>query len=409
MTSLITNTSAMVALQTLRGINNGLDSTNTRVSTGLRINSAQDGAAYWSIATTTRSDNGALGAAKDALALGKSSVDVAKTGMDEALDALKQVKNLLVTASSPDADRSKIQQEIKIQLDRIAGASNSASTSGNNWLSVDSAATGYNAVKSVVGSFSRSSTGVTIDTIDIDTSGVKLYDTNAATTAAVQTAATTGAATYATAVTTYDTAVTTAGTTYTTAVAAAQAVFDASPQAAADQTTLDTAIATATTTRNTALTTAKTTLTTAQTTLTTALDTAGSDDLGIMDQTRVAFGEDGSAVVSTIAGIDISALTGSADDLQKISNYMSIVDDALGDMTDANTTLGANAARIASQSNFAQALIDANDRAIGALVDADMEAESTKLKALQTQQQLAIQSLSIANSSTQNVLSLFRS
>ena len=37
-----------------------------------------------------------------------------------------------------------------------------------------------------------------------------------------------------------------------------------------------------------------------------------------------------------------------------------------------------------------------------------MEEESTKLKALQTQQQLAVQSLSIANSSTQNILVLFR-
>jgi len=50
----------------------------------------------------------------------------------------------------------------------------------------------------------------------------------------------------------------------------------------------------------------------------------------------------------------------------------------------------------------------ANDRTIGVLVDADIEEESTKLKALQTQQQLAVQALSIADSSSQNVLSLFR-
>ena len=51
---------------------------------------------------------------------------------------------------------------------------------------------------------------------------------------------------------------------------------------------------------------------------------------------------------------------------------------------------------------------DANTTAVGALVDANMEEESTKLKALQTQQQLAVQSLSIANASTQNILTLFR-
>ena len=47
-------------------------------------------------------------------------------------------------------------------------------------------------------------------------------------------------------------------------------------------------------------------------------------------------------------------------------------------------------------------------RTVGSLVDADMEEESTKLKALQTQQQLAVQALSIANSNSQNILMLFR-
>ena len=62
-------------LQTLRNINANLDETNKHVSTGLRVNSAADNAAYWSIATTIRSDNGALGAVQDALGVGKSTVD----------------------------------------------------------------------------------------------------------------------------------------------------------------------------------------------------------------------------------------------------------------------------------------------------------------------------------------------
>jgi flagellin len=52
--------------------------------------------------------------------------------------------------------------------------------------------------------------------------------------------------------------------------------------------------------------------------------------------------------------------------------------------------------------------MDAVDRGVGALVDADMSEESTKLQALQTQQQLGIQALSIANSNSQSILSLFR-
>ena len=64
--------------------------------------------------------------------------------------------------------------------------------------------------------------------------------------------------------------------------------------------------------------------------------------------------------------------------------------------------------RINMQDDFVNALSDSLDSGIGRLVDANMEEESSKLSALQTQQQLAIQSLSIANSSSQNILSLFR-
>ena len=55
-----------------------------------------------------------------------------------------------------------------------------------------------------------------------------------------------------------------------------------------------------------------------------------------------------------------------------------------------------------------QALMDSIDRGVGQLVDADMNKESTRLQALQVQQQLGIQALSIANSGSQSILSLFR-
>lgn len=77
-------------------------------------------------------------------------------------------------------------------------------------------------------------------------------------------------------------------------------------------------------------------------------------------------------------------------------------------MTTAASQLGSLANRIDLQTNFVSALGDTIDAGVGKLVDANMEEESSKLTALQTQQQLAIQSLSIANSSAQNVLSLFK-
>ncbi|KAA3498726.1 flagellin, partial [Agrobacterium vitis] len=62
MTSLMTNTAAISALSTLRSISDDMNSTQNRVSSGYKVENASDNAAYWSIATTMRSDNKALGA-----------------------------------------------------------------------------------------------------------------------------------------------------------------------------------------------------------------------------------------------------------------------------------------------------------------------------------------------------------
>jgi flagellin len=85
-----------------------------------------------------------------------------------------------------------------------------------------------------------------------------------------------------------------------------------------------------------------------------------------------------------------------------------VVDSMLTQMTDAASNLGAVNKRVSMQDDFVSNLMDSITKGVGRLVDADMNEESTRLKALQTQQQLGIQALSIANSNSQNVLSLFR-
>ncbi|MGI3170976.1 flagellin [Pseudooceanicola sp. C21-150M6] len=72
------------------------------------------------------------------------------------------------------------------------------------------------------------------------------------------------------------------------------------------------------------------------------------------------------------------------------------------------TSLGIAEKSIETQKEFLTSLSDRLDSGVGAMVDADMEEEAARLQALQVQQQLATQSLSIANSSPQNILSLFR-
>ncbi|GJE66890.1 hypothetical protein LNAOJCKE_4114 [Methylorubrum aminovorans] len=103
----------------------------------------------------------------------------------------------------------------------------------------------------------------------------------------------------------------------------------------------------------------------------------------------------------SIATINIANLVGTTGDAT-LSAVITQVEKAIAKVTDAGTKLGANKTQIDGQKAFVDTLMKANDRTIGILVDADIEEESTKLKALQTQQQLAVQALSIANSGSQD-------
>lgn len=134
---------------------------------------------------------------------------------------------------------------------------------------------------------------------------------------------------------------------------------------------------------------------------------AGATEVGIVDGLRDATGAIAAAGFS-IATLDISALTNSAVDLATLETYILGADSGLNEMTDAATDLGSTKSRIGLQQDFVKNLMDAIDRGVGQLVDADMNEESVKLQALQVKQQLGIQALSIANSNGQSILSLFR-
>jgi flagellin len=305
MSSINTNVAAMTALQTLTHTNKSLLETQNRISTGYRVGEAADNAAYWSIATTMRSDSSALSTVQDALGLGAATVDVAYTGLDKAIKVVGEIKDKLLAARQPGVDRSKIQGEISQLQSNLQDIADAASFTGENWLSVDSGATNYNGTKTVVASFTRTGGSVSIGTISIDTTATELYDAN--------------------------------------------------------------------------------------------------DQSGILDKDRTV-----NSTTFKVSTIDISSLTDSTADLTTLEDYITGVDSSISEMTDAATTLGSVKSRIDLQKDFVSSLMDAIDRGIGQLVDADMNEESTRLQALQVQQQLGIQALSIANSSSQSILSLFR-
>nr|WP_236760543.1 flagellin [Agrobacterium tumefaciens] len=96
------------------------------------------------------------------------------------------------------------------------------------------------------------------------------------------------------------------------------------------------------------------------------------------------------------------------DPAHDLDNYLSGVDAMLQRVISGASTLGAAKTRIDMQTNFAEALMDSIGKGIGRLVDTDMDEASTRLKALQTQQQLAMQALQIANSNAEHIVMLFR-
>ena len=133
------------------------------------------------------------------------------------------------------------------------------------------------------------------------------------------------------------------------------------------------------------------------------------DQSGILDtvNTTTNGGVDYS-IAGASDGFNISSLTDTDADLADLEEIIGVVDAALSDMTDAATALGAAKARVGIQQDFVKGLMDAINRGVGQLVDADMNEESTKLAALQVKQQLGVQALGIANASSQTILSLFR-
>src|SRR3954453_17024579 len=178
--SIMTNASALTALQSLATTNKSLEMTQARISTGYRVATASDNSAYWSIATTMRSDNAALSAVSDALGLGGATIDTQYTALGSTVGndktGLTALKAKLVAAKEPGVDRAKVQAEVSsIQAD-LKNTSDLAVFNGENWLSVDSTTASYNATKSVVSSFSRAGGVVSISTINVNINSIKLYD-----------------------------------------------------------------------------------------------------------------------------------------------------------------------------------------------------------------------------------------
>ena len=397
MTSILTNVAAMAALSTLRSISSGMEETQARVSSGLRVGSASDNAAYWSIATTMRSDNMALAAVEDALGLGAAKVDTAYAGMDSAIEVVKEIKAKLVAATEDGVDKKKIQEEISQLKDQLTSIAQAASFSGENWLQSDLS---VSTTKSIVASFVRSDDGsVSVKKVDyaLTTDNV-LFDTSGGNLGILD-------KTYNVSQKSVTLSVNTDGAS-SPATVAAYSVDDL----IALNATFTTNTVGGVTTQLADVGGTDFYVKVDDTNWVKAIDVTGTGQEALHDEAGVYYGVDtGNAPATNVAAptsIKDINIVGMAS--TQLDALISGVDKALTDMTSAAADLGSIGMRIDMQGEFVKKLSESIDKGIGRLVDADMNEESTRLKALQTQQQLAIQSLSIANSSSEVILSLFR-
>lgn len=170
MVSKNTNVAAYTALQSLRGSESSLSASHGRVATGYRVANPSDNAAYWSIATTMRSDNRSISSVQDALNMAGSVLDTAYNGMSTATDLMSQVKSRLVMARESGVDRDKINTELDEIRQQFRSIAESSSFSKENWLQRSS--TADRGSRDLVGSFVRDGSGkVSVSTINYDING----------------------------------------------------------------------------------------------------------------------------------------------------------------------------------------------------------------------------------------------
>ena len=289
--SVLTNASALIALQNLNSTNNKLAMTQSRVNTGLKVQGAKDNAATWAIAQNQRADTGALESVKTSMNRATSLADVSLAAGSQISDLLIEMREKATAAADPSAtaaSRKAYNDEFQSLLKSLDSFAKNATFDGENILN-GASTTPLNFLANV---------GAT-ETISMTRQNLSLGGVGLVLTAR--------------------------------AASAGPPVVTARP--------------------------------------------AGPPLLDSLENAQEAF-------TAVVAALDTAN--------SKLAE------------------LGAQAKQIEKHNVFVGKLMDSLEVGIGNLVDADMAKESARLQALQVQQQLGAQALSIANQSPQIILSLFK-
>ncbi|MBQ0824756.1 flagellin [Microvirga terrae] len=293
MSSILTNSSALTALQNLNNTQRALSKTQSQISTGLKVATAADNATNWSVSTQMKSDNSVLGTVKDSLKQNSALVKTTTAALSQVVETITKIKEQLTQAKDVDGTAPTAAAgyaEINKALDGLGktldGLVKGANFNGVNLLTGGDATTAGDALRVVTGYSEKTFTSI-----------------------------------------------------------------------------------------------------------------SGPASVNLLSAT--ATGLDGLINLADINAPDAPAGTGS------IATAMGLADDALKVVRELAADFGAVQNQIEAQSKFIEVLSDSLTNGVSAMVDADMNEASTRLQALQTQQQLGVQSLSIANQNSQMILKLF--
>ena len=416
MSSILTNNGAMVALQTLKATNANLAKAQDEIATGKSVSNAKDNAAIWSISKVMEAEVDGFKAISSSLGLGSSIVSTAQAGAEGIGEMLKEMRTAIISAQSLGADdtasRAKVQAGIDALKDQIKTAVSSSQLNGMNLLDGSTASVDF------LASLDRSASGA-VTSGNITVAGHNLAQ--AAYTGKAAFTGTDGVSTNAdSAAATLD-----AGADFTLVIdgTAVFAAGDSVSITLGNKTVSYTFSAADVDGTNTPGDMAAVGLKNAIEalgikTLSVTYDSADPGQLVISnadytdpDTSVVTAAQDmavsaqfknaGAGTLGLLDGLSVGSL---ANAQSALANIETMIQDVLVVASD----LGSAGKRIDLQKDFLSKLTDSFTSGIGALVDADMEAASARLQALQTQQQLGIQALSIANQAPQTILSLFR-
>ncbi len=176
--SVNTNVGSMIALQNLSQTTRQLETTQLRVTTGLKVNGPKDDAATFAIAQNMRGDIAGYGSVGTSLAMGESVVNVAIDAAKSIADLLTEMKAKAVQASQGGMDADSyisLHQDFTALRDQIDTIVNTAEFNGKNLIT--NGATSFNVLTTIDGStITVSAQNIDPTTLAISATGAALSD-----------------------------------------------------------------------------------------------------------------------------------------------------------------------------------------------------------------------------------------